>query len=129
MFPGVSVEILSYDNMSGVSITPAEIKKYVVKILERAGISVSHISRLVSVQSPLKKQEDEQPEDYAILGVRLKRTEDAALFGTMKAGSVAVTLHLLQRVIVEHNQHSTHAITWSETLSISGASKRPKENL
>ena len=65
----------------------------------------------------------------AILGISLRRTEDSALFGAAKAGSVAVTLQLFQQVTVKHNHHSTHAITWSESLSVSGGSKRPKKIL
>ena len=125
---GVNVEILTYDNMSAVAITPADIKKHVIGNLEKAGVRVSKINRLVSANKPLKKRKEVQPaENYAILGIRLIRTEDSALFGATKIGSVAVTMHLFQQVIMKHNQHSTHAITWSETRSVSGASKRPKK--
>ena len=125
----VSVEILSYDNMSEVSLTPADIKAYVIKNLEKAGVGVTNVMRVVKSKTPQKKLNDESSDEHALLGISLIRTDEPALFGVTKIGSVAVTVHLFQRVTIEHNQRSTHAITWSESRSVSGASKRPKKIL
>ncbi|GJL64672.1 MAG: hypothetical protein NPIRA04_33260 [Nitrospirales bacterium] len=124
--PGVQVEMLAYENMDEVSLKPEEIKAHVAKQLRKAGIPVDEGSQLrQEIHSP-KKQQPSKSDDMAILGIRVARTEDSAMF-VAKIGSVTVTLHLFQRVKVEHNQHSTQAITWSESRSILGGSKRPKK--
>ncbi|GJL52620.1 MAG: hypothetical protein NPIRA01_38470 [Nitrospirales bacterium] len=124
--PGVQLEMLAYENMDEVSLKPEEIKAHVAKQLRNAGIHVDEGSQIhQDIHSPRKNQSSKS-DGMAILGVRVNRTEDSAMF-VAKIGNVAITLHLFQRVKVERNQHSTQAITWSESRSILGGSKRPKK--
>ena len=125
----VSVDMLSYENMSEIALVPADLIARVKTTLREAGIVVSNDNRLKGKKRKNGGKTGINTERLAILGTRLKRTEDSALFGTTKIGSVVVTMHLFQQVTVKHNHHSTHAITWSESLSVSGGSKRPKKIL
>jgi len=120
--------MLAYENMAEVSLTPEEIKAHVVSQLVKAGVTVDQGNQLRSQAHSPKKGRRIKPDGMAILGVKIRRTEDSAMF-VAKIGSVAVMLHLFQRVIIGHNQHATHAITWSESRSILGGSKRPKKIL
>ena len=125
----VSVEILSYENMNAVELTSTDIQTYVIKRLSKARVSVSNGSRFTADNKLHEKLKVVPPESPAILGIRLRRTEDSALFGAAKIGNVAVTLQLYQRVTIKLNNHSTQAITWSESQTISGGSKRPQKIL
>ncbi|MCA9470922.1 MAG: hypothetical protein MRJ96_14825 [Nitrospirales bacterium] len=126
---GVQVAVISYENMNDISLTAADIIKHVKNSLEKSGVSLHHGSQLVAANaSPREAQKGNQSHD-ALLGIRMRRTEDSALFGASKIGVVTLTMSLFQPVTVKENQHVTHAITWNDSRSISGASRRPRKIL
>ncbi|GJL54876.1 MAG: hypothetical protein NPIRA02_20080 [Nitrospirales bacterium] len=126
--PGVYVEVLAYENMDEGSPTPEEMKSHVAKQLVKAGLFVNQGDRSFPKARSSEKVKTVKSQSLAMLGIHVRRTEDSAMF-VAKIGSVAVTLQLFQRVKIVHNQHETHAITWSESQSILGGSKRPKKIL
>ncbi len=123
----ISVKMLSYENMDEISLTPSDLIRHIETTLQKAGISVNNINRLPGNESKKRKRADKRSSEIPILGIHMKRTEDSALFGATTIGIVTVTLRLYQQVTIAHNRHSTQAITWSDSLSVSGGSKRPKK--
>ncbi|WP_447968521.1 hypothetical protein [Nitrospira sp. M1] len=123
---GIDVEVLAYENMDDVSLTAEAMKAYVLKQLVKAGLLGDHRSPSLQETRSSKNVKKGKPESLVILGIRVRRTEDSAMF-VAKIGSVAVALQLFQQVTITHNQHPTQAITWSESESILGGSKRPKK--